>query len=368
MKFNCSIHELTNALNIAQKAVSAKTSIEVLKGILFKAYDQHLLLRSSDLEIGVQVIIPAQVEKEGEVVLTAHLIGELIRKLKGSDVFFESDEKNQVKIDCLLANFTLKGLSADEFPDFPQVIEDHRFTIKAPELRDLIKGTLFSVASNENIPVLTGVKIEINNERINLITLDGYRLAFRAGTIESALEEEISVIVPAKSLAEISKISSTYSEDIVVKFSKNQIFFEMDNIQFTSRLLEGDFINYKQIIPAEKTSHVRINRQLLIESSERAALLAREGKNNLIKMDFNQDQLILTSNSEVGDGFEIIPIVNEGEPIKIAFNSKYLIEALKVIEEDEFIMDMTTSVGPGVLLPLEGQKFLYLILPVRVAE
>lgn len=368
MKFNCSIDELTNALNIAQKAVSLKTSMEVLKGILFKAYDQHLLLRSSDLEIGVQIIIPAQVEKEGEVVLTAHLISELIRRLNGSDVYFESDEKNQVKIECLLSNFTLKGLPSDEFPDFPKVIEEHRFSIKAPELRELIKGTLFSVATNENIPVLTGVKIEINEKNINLVTLDGYRLAFRSGKIENTIDEEISMIVPAKSLSEISKITSNFSGDIIVKFSKNQIFFEMDDIQFTSRLLEGDFINYKQIIPAEKTTHVRINRQLLIESSERAALMAREGKNNLIKMDFNQDQLILTSNSEVGDVFEIIPIVNEGEPLKIAFNSKFLIEALKVIEEEEFIMDMTTSVGPGVLLPLEDHKFLYLILPVRIAE
>lgn len=368
MKFNCSIDELANALNIAQKAVSSKTTNEILKGILFKAYDQSLLLRSSDLEIGVQVIIPAQVEREGDIVLTAHLISELIRKLKGSDVFFESDDKNQVKIKCLLSNFTLKGLPADEFPDFPQVIEDHHFSIKATDLRELIKGTLFSVATNENIPVLTGVKIEINEDNINLVTLDGYRLAFRTGKIENTLKEEIAVIVPAKSLAEISKISATYTEAISVKFSKNQIFFEMEDIQFTSRLLEGDFINYKQIIPSEKTTHVRINRQLLIESSERAALLAREGKNNLIKMEFNQDQLILTSNSEVGDVFEIIPIVNEGEPIKIAFNSKFLIEALKVIEDDEFTMDMTTSVGPGVLLPLEGQKFLYLILPVRVAE
>lgn len=368
MKFNCSIYELTNALNITQKAVSLKSSMEVLKGILFKAYDQQLLLRSSDLEIGVQIIIPAQVEKEGEVVLTAHLISELIRKLNGTDVFFESDKKNQVKIECLLSNFTLKGLPADEFPDFPQVIEDYHFSIKSEELRNLIKGTLFSVATNENIPVLTGAKIEIKEDSINLVTLDGYRLAYRSGKIENTAKDEISVIIPAKSLAEIGKISANYSEKISVKFSKNQIFFEMDNIQFTSRLLEGDFINYQQIIPAEKTTHVRINRQLLIESSERAALLAKEGKNNLIKMDFNQDQLILTSNSDVGDVFEIIPIINEGEPIKIAFNSKFLIEALKVIEDDEFIMDMTTSVGPGVLLPIEKQNFLYLILPVRIAE
>jgi DNA polymerase-3 subunit beta len=288
--------------------------------------------------------------------------------MSGSDIFFKSDEHHPIKIECLLSNFTLKGLPTDEFPSFPEVIEDHVFTIDASVLKELIRGTLFSVATNENIPVLTGVKIELCEDDINLIALDGYRLALRRGKIKKPVVEDLSVIIPSKSLSEINKVLTSFNGDVLVKFSKNQIFFEMDNTQFTSRLLEGDFINYKQIIPSEKTTRVKVNRRLLLESSERAALLAREGKNNLIKMDFNQDQLILTSNADIGDVFEIIPIENTGESLKIAFNSKFIIEALRVIEDDEFMIDMTTSVGPGVLLPIEGNQFIYLILPVRIAE
>jgi len=368
MKFNCSKESLMGALNIAQKAVSSKTTLPILEGIFFSVKNNNLLLRSTDLEIGVEINIPAIVENEGEIVLSSTITGELIRKMSGSDVFFESDDNNQMKIECLLSNFTLKGLATDEFPAFPEIIEDHVFTIESSVLRELIKGTIFSVATNENIPVLTGVKIELQGNDINLIALDGYRLALRSGKIKESLEEDLNVIIPSKSLSEINKVLVNYTGEVIVKFSKNQIFFQMDNTQFTSRLLEGDFINYKQIIPVEKTTQVRVNRRLLLESSERAALLAREGKNNLIKMDFNQDQLILSSNADIGNVFEIIPIVNSGESLKVAFNSKFLIDALRVIDGEDFIMDMTTSVGPGVLLPAEGKDFIYLILPVRVAK
>ncbi|MGL4607630.1 MAG: DNA polymerase III subunit beta [Eubacteriaceae bacterium] len=369
MKFNCTKENLISALNVSQKAVSSKTTHPLLEGILFTAKDNKLFLRSTDLEIGIEIDIPASVDKEGEIVLSSSITGDLIRKLSGSDIFFESDEKNQMKIECLLSSFTLKGFPSDDFPAFPEMIEDHIFSIEASVLKELIRGTLFSVATNENIPVLTGVKIEIEEDNIRLIALDGYRLALSSGKIKNSIENELSVIIPSKSLSEVSKILSSFSGDVVVKFSKNQIFFEMDQVQFTSRLLEGEFINYKQIIPVEKTTEVRVNKKLLLESSERAALLAREGKNNLIKMDFNQDQLILTSNAEIGDVFEVIPIINSGDSLKIAFNSKFLIDALKVIEGEELVMNMTTSVGPGVLLPGdEKTHFIYLILPVRVAE
>lgn len=369
MKFSCSKEHLISALNVSQKAVSSKTTNPLLEGILFSAYNNKLLLRSTDLEIGVEIYIPATIEIEGEIVLSSSITGDLIRKISGSEIFFESDSQHQMKIECLLSSFTLKGFSSDEFPAFPEIIEDHIFLIDSSVLRELIRATLFSVATNENIPVLTGVKIELEEDNIKLIALDGYRLALSRGKLKSTTEKELSVIIPSKSLSEVNKVLASFTGEVKVKFSKNQIFFEMDNTQFTSRLLEGEFINYKQIIPVEKTTEVKINRRLLLESSERAALLAREGKNNLIKMDFNQDQLILTSNADIGDVFEVIPIINQGDPLKIAFNSKFLIDALRVIEGEELLMNMTTSVGPGVLLPTDkSEDFIYLILPVRVAD
>ena len=221
----------------------------------------------------------------------------------------------------------------------------------------MIRGTIFSVAVSENIPVLTGLKMEIENDAISLIALDGYRLSLKRGKLKEAIDGSISVIIPGKSMNELNKLLSGYNENVIVKFSKTQIFFEMGNTQFTSRLLEGEFINYKHIIPTEKATQVKVSRKLLLESSERAALLAREGKNNLIKMDFNIDQLILTSNAEIGDVFEVIPIENQGDPIKIAFNSKFFIDALKVIDRDEMSIELTTSVGPVSYTHLSSSRW-----------
>ena len=360
MKFSCSRDALINALSIAQKGVSNKTTLPVLEGILFQVYNNQLVLTSTDLEIGVQTSIPANVDMDGEIILSSNLITEVIRKLSGEEVFFQKDDSNQVKIECLLSNFTIKGFPTDEFPEFPEVIEEHSFVIEAGVLKEMIRGTIFSVA---------GLKMEIENEAISLIALDGYRLSLKKGKLKEPIDGSISVIIPGKSMNELNKLLSGYNENVIVKFSKTQIFFEMGNTQFTSRLLEGEFINYKHIIPTEKAAQVKVSRKLLLESSERAALLAREGKNNLIKMDFNIDQLILTSNAEIGDVFEVIPIENQGDPIKIAFNSKFFIDALKVIDRDEMSIELTTSVGPAVIVPADGSdEFIYLILPVRIAE
>ncbi|MEF9918953.1 MAG: DNA polymerase III subunit beta [Eubacterium sp.] len=369
MKFSCSRDALVDALFIAQKGVSNKTTMPILEGILFQVYNNQLFLTATDMEIGVQTSIPATVDTDGEVVLSSILISDVIRKLSGDEVFFKKDDLNQVKIECLLSNFMIKGFPTDEFPDFPEINEDYSFVISAAHFKEMIRGTLFAVAVSENIPVLTGLKMEIDHDVIDLIALDGYRLALRKGKLEKGLNEMISVIIPGKSCAEFYKLLSSYNDQVIVKFSKTQIFFEMGNTQFTSRLLEGEFINYKHIIPTEKATQVKVSKKLLLESSDRAALLARAGKNNLIKMDFNLDQLIITSNAEVGDVFEVIPIENQGDPIKIAFNSKFFIEALKVIDTEEMSIELTTSVGPAVIVPPDGKDtFLYLILPVRLSE
>lgn len=369
MKFSCSRDHLINALSIVQKGVSNKSTMPVLEGIMFQVYNNQLILTGTDLEIGVQTTLPASVESDGEIVLSSTLITELIRKFSGDEVFFEKDDQNQIKIECLLSNFKIKGYPTDEFPEFPQTIEEHSFTIEGSVLREMIRGTLFSVAVSENIPVLTGLKIEVDQETIRLIALDGYRLSLRQGSLKEAADSDLSVIVPGKSMNELLKLLSGYNGDVTVKFSKTQIFFEMEETQFTSRLLEGEFINYRNIIPKEQTTRVSVSRKLLLASSERAALLAREGKNNLIKMDYNTDQLILTSNAEIGDVFEVIPIQNTGDPIRIAFNSKFFIDALKVIDQDDIEICLTTSVGPAVIVSKENPKdFTYLILPVRIAE
>lgn len=368
MKFSCDRHALIEALSITQKGVSSKTTMPILEGIMFQVYDNQLVLTGTDMEIGVQTSIPASIEQDGEIILASNLISEVIRKLSGEEVFFTKDDHNQIKIECLLSDFIIKGLPTDEFPDFPEIEGENSFKIEAAELSDMIRGSIVSVATSDTIPVLKGLKMEIDEDNLTLIGLDGYRLAVKKGKIDKKIETSLSVIVPGRSFGELSKLISGYTGEVIVQFTKNQIFFTFDQTRFTSRLLQGEFINYKHIIPSEKTTMVETNRQDFLNSIERAALLAREGKNNLIKMDFNQDEVIITSNAvEVGEVKDIIPIKNSGESLKIAFNSKYLIEALKVIKDDEIKIEMTTSVGPAVI-PDENNNYLYLILPVRLAE
>ncbi len=220
--------------------------------------------------------------------------------------------------------------------------------------------------------------MEIEGDVLTLIGLDGYRLSLCRGKLTKAINEDISVIVPGKSMAELDKLLSGKNGEVRVRFSKTQIFFEIGNTQFTSRLLEGEFINYKHIIPNEQNTEVVVERRLLMESSERAALLAREGKNNLIKMDFGIDRLTVTSSADIGDVHEVIPIEKTGSDIKIAFNSKFVIDALKVIGEDKVKIAMTTSVGPAVIKSVEEEEdlksveeeedYIYLILPVRISD
>ncbi|MGL4549357.1 DNA polymerase III subunit beta [Eubacterium aggregans] len=369
MKFDCAKDELTKALAIVSRGVASKSTMPVLEGILFQAYENRLFLTATNMEISVKTSIAANIESEGEIILSSSFILELIRKLSGDTVFFERTDNLQMKVECLLSSFTIRGMSTEEFPTFPKIIEDYDFTINAGQLKALIHGSLFSVAISENIPVLTGLKMEIEGKSLTVIALDGYRLSLCKGELENGVEGGISVIVPGKSMNELDKLLSGKNGDIIVRFSQTQIFFEIENTQFTSRLLEGEFINYKHIIPNEKSTEVVVERKLLLESCERATLLAREGKNNLIKMEFGIDQMAVTSSADIGDVHEIIPIDKKGEDIKIAFNYKFVIEALRVIGDDQIKIDMTTSVGPAVIQSAkEDGAYTYLILPVRISD
>jgi len=367
MKFDCSKDALISALSTVSRGVATKTTMPILEGILFQVYDHKLHLTATNLEIFIQTAIPANVEQDGEVVLQSHFIFELVRKLSGDDVFFDLQDHYQLKMDCLLSSFTIKGLPSNEFPEPPEIEHDHDFVIEASELKSLIHGTIFSVAIKENIPVLTGLKLEMAGDTLTMIALDGYRLALRKGKLKKPVDGEVSIIIPGKSMQELDKMLSGAEGDVHVRLSKTMIFFEMGETQFSSRLLEGEFINYRHIIPTEKNTEVQIERRALLESTERAALLAREGKNNLIKMEFGIDRLEISSNADIGNVMEVIPIDKTGEDLRIAFNSKFVIEALRVMDDDKITIDMTTPVGPAVIADKDS-TYIYLILPVRIAD
>lgn len=367
MKFDCAKSELIPALNLVSRGVASKTTMPILEGVLFEAFDHKLFLTSTNLEISVKTSIPAHIEQDGEVVLKSSFISQLIRKLSGEDIYFDVDDNAAVTIKSDFSTFHIKGMPSKEFPQFPEIIDDYQFTIDAAELKSMIHGTIFAVAIKENIPVLTGLKLEITGDSMTMIALDGYRLALRRGKLSTPINEDISIIVPGKSMTELDKLLANAEGDIQVNLSKSQIFFTMDETTFTSRLLEGEFINYQHIIPKENNTTVVIDRRELLNSTERAALLAREGKNNLIKMQFDIDSLTLTGNAEIGDVHEVLPIDKQGDDLKIAFNSKFIIDALRAVDDDKITIALTNAIGPAVITS-EDDAYIYLILPVRVSD
>jgi DNA polymerase-3 subunit beta len=367
MKFDCSKSDLIHALNIVQRGVARKTTMPILEGILMEATDHKIVLTSTNLEISVKTTLPAHIEQDGAIILGASFFSSLVKKLSGDDIYFESTGQDTLKMTCELSTYTIKGMSPEDFPAFPEIIDDYTFAIKADVLHDLIRGTIFSVALKENIPVLTGLKLEIEGDQITVVALDGYRLALRKGTLSKAIDQPVSVIVPGSSMSELEKMISSTEEDIQVNLSKSQIFFTVGDTEFTSRLLEGEFINYHHIIPEETNTEITVSRRALLDSTERAALLANEGKNNLIKLDIGMEELTLTSNADIGEVHEVIPIKKTGDDLRIAFNSKFIIDALKVISEEDITIRLTNPVGPALIVG-DDDRFVTLILPVRVSD
>lgn len=365
MQFSCDQKTLLNSINIVQKAVSAKTTLPILKGIYIETVGHQLKLVATDLEIGIEHVIDANIKKEGSVVIDARLFSEIIRKLPDAEVHVSLQEDHQLYIKCENSEFNILSYNSEDFPELPEIQDDDTYEISQDLFKSMIRQTVFATSQDESRPVLTGVLIEIEDDYLNMVALDGYRLALRKGKIQSSVDNK--VIIPAKTLHEINRIMTEKEENISIHLSQNHALFNIDDVKIITRLLEGDFINYKQILPKEYKTKVKVKTKSLLDSIERASLVAREGKNNLVKLTIFENKMEITSNSELGKVFEEIFVELEGEKIQIAFNAKYFIDALKIVEDEEIYLEFTTNLSPGILKPVSSDLYTYLILPVRLS-
>ncbi|SHE40035.1 DNA polymerase III subunit beta [Alkalibacter saccharofermentans] len=366
MQFTTTKISLVNAVNTVQKAVSTKTTLPILEGILFEAIDNDIYLMGTDMEIGIRTKLSGNVYREGKVVLSAKLISELSRKLPDDEVKIELKENNKTLISCKNSEFNIQGEAGEDFPKMPEVVGEKNALIPKELFRSLIKETIFSVAKSDNIPILTGELLEISDGEFKIVALDGYRLALRKAKTEPDIE--IKEVIPERTMMEIYRLLSMKEEDVYLSATKNQVLFTIGETSMVSNLLQGEYINYKQIIPSNSTTKIKVNTQELLSSCERAALMVRDGKNNLIKMNFSDSVLEILSNSDLGNLHESIDVDMTGDPLKIAFNCNYFIDALKAVSEEEINLEFTTSVSPCVIKPVDGDYFTYLILPVRYIE
>ncbi len=366
MNFKIPQNELSKCINIVQKGISNRTTLPILEGILIKATNGILELTATDLELGIKVTTKCEILEEGSVVITSKIFGDIIKKLPNSIVIIDVDSNKNMIIDCENSHFNITGQSSEEYPSLPEVEDEIQLQIPKDLLKTMIKQTIFSIAQDETRPILTGELLEIENNKAALVALDGYRLALK--NIPINCKKDTSLVIPGKTLNELLKILDDDDSNVIIKASSNHILFDLGHTVITSTLLEGQFLNYKDIIRNEYNSKVKVKTKLIQESIERASLLAREGRNNLVKLDITDETLSVMSNSDIGNVHEEIAIELEGNDIKIAFNSKYILDALKIIESEEIIMKFVSNVNPCIITPNNDNTYIYLVLPVRVAD
>jgi DNA polymerase III, beta subunit len=369
MKFACNQQILSKALNTVSKAVTSRTTIPILKGILLEVNeDNTLILSSSDLDLSIEKRIDISAEEAGSVVVSAKLFSDIIRKLPNEEVIIEEQENNTIVIKCLASEFTIVGQPADEFPNIGEINMEKKLSLNKDILKEMIKKTSFAASIDESKGIIVGVLIEMEEESLNMVALDGFRMAITRESMKN--EEKKKIIIAARILNEINKIISENedNEDIYMVLDEKKAVFLLDETKIVLRLLEGDFIKYNDILPKEYKSRVIVNRSEMLNSIERASLLAKEGKNNLIKLSIFRDKIIITSRSEEGNVKEEVFIEKEGSDLDIGFNSKYILDVLKAVGDESVVMEFNTSVSPCLIKPVEGKEYEYLVLPVRISS
>ncbi|BFK79857.1 DNA polymerase III subunit beta [Clostridium baratii] len=364
MIFICEKQKLQEGISIVQKAITGKSTMSVLEGIYINASKEGLTLIGSDMDVSIETKVEADVMNEGSIVIDAKIFGEIIRKLPNSDIKIETLENNTVQITCEKSVFNVVYMNADEFPELPQINQDMKVEVPQNILKNMIKGTSFAIAQDETRPILQGVLFEVKDKTLNLVALDGYRLAIRSEYLDS--EIDIEKVIPGKTLNEVSKILEDTNDIVEINFTNNHILFNLNKTRIISRLLEGKYVNYKSLLPQEHKLTVTVKKQDLQNGIERASLMAKDGNNNLIKLDIQDEAVIITSNSQLGKVREEVLINLQGDKIQIAFNSRYLIDVLKNFEEEEVILEMTSSVSPCIIKAKEADNYKYLVLPVRL--
>lgn len=365
MKFTCEKTKLVESLTNVQKAVVQKSPIAALEGILLSTRGNEIELCGYNTELGITTSISATVKKEGKIVLNAHLFTEIIRKLPSDLVEVEISENLTVKIISGQSHFELIGIDAKEFPSLPTVEGADCFELPVGILKGMIRQTIFAVSENDSKPVHTGTLFEIKNKTLTLVSVDGYRLAMRSEPIKEDLE--LKFVVPGKTLREVLRLLPDTDENLKIAAGMRHIVFYVGDYSVVSRLLEGDFLDYKSTVPEKTTNKIVVNTQSLIDSIERVSLLITDRLKSPVKSLFSVNQIHLSCTTAIGKASDEISsqsdITNE---LEIAFNNKYMTDALKNTDCDEIEIHLNGPLSPIKILPKDGNSFLFLVLPVRI--
>lgn len=365
MKIICNAKELSSLAQNVQRAAASKSSIPAIEGILLKAKNGKLHLTGYDLELGIQTSIDARVEQEGSIILVARYFCDILRKLPDEQVIIESDARLLCHIRSGQANYALNGMSPDEYPELPNVSGIESIDLPQDLFREMVRQTIFAVSESESKRVHNGVKFEIENKLLRMIAVDGFRLAVRSEAIDYE-GDNYHFIVPAKTLSEITKLISDDEKQLSIAAGKHHIVFQINGYTIVSRLIDGEFLDYKTAIPKTFKTDVNVNTKDFIDSIERTSLLITDRLKSPVRCIFQENAIRISSVTANGKANDRISAQVEGERIEIGFNNRFLLDALRVCDTDEVKLHLVNAVSPLIILPPEGNSFLFLILPVRL--
>lgn len=364
MKIICSKANLSKSVNISLKAVPSRTTMPILECILIDASSNIIKFTTNDMELGIETVVEGTIEQKGIVALDAKIFSEIIRKLPDNDVVINTDSNLNTTITCEKAKFNIPGKSGEDFAYLPVIEREQSLTISQFTLKEMIRQTIFSIAVNENNRIMTGELFQIQDNKLKIVSLDGHRIAIRTMELKKDYEDK-KVVVPGKTLNEISKILSGEVDDQVsIFFSSNHIVFEFDNTVVVSRLIEGEYFKIDQMLSSDYETKVQINRKEFLDCIDRATLLIRESEKRPIIINIEDGSMELKIDSAMGSMNEQIDIEKEGKDILIGFNPKFLIDALKVIDDETISIYLVNPKAPCFIRDDEG-RYTYLILPVN---
>lgn len=371
MKIVCYKDTILKAINSVVKAVASKTTMPILEGILIQTNENEIKLTTYDLEIGIEYIMECSVLEQGSTVVNAIMFSEIIRKLPDTEINISLDEKNLLVIECEGSLYKLATMNPEEFPELPKINVENSIQIEQNVLKNMIRRTIFAVSTEENRPIFTGCLFEVINNKLNVVAVDGFRLSWRSSFL-NVQANDFSAVIPGKTLNEVNKIILDSFDTIKIGISKNQALFEMDNCKIVTRVLDGEFLNYSNVIPRTWETRIKVNKVNLQSCFERISLISssttEKEKKYPVKVFVDIGKITISCTNQTGDAKEEIYVSTEGKNVEAGFNPKYFLDALKVIDDEEIYVDFGSNISPCVIRPVDEGDYTYMILPIRLKD
>ena len=371
MKIICEKEKIMKALNSVTKAVAIRTTRPILEGILIQTNKNEIKLTCYDQELGIEYIIKeCSIEEEGATVVNAIMFTEIIKKLPDTEIKIEINEKNLLVIECEGSLYKLATMKPEEFPELPQITVEKSVEIEQNILKDMIRKTIFAISSEDNRPIFTGCLFEVKENKLNIVAVDGFRLAWKSKFLQKQTEN-FSAVIPGRTLTEINKILLDSYDTVNIGIEKNQALFEIENCKIVTRLLEGEFLNYSKVIPEKWETRIRVNRSIIANCFERISLISSSSiekeKKYPVKVQVEVGKITISCTNQTGDAKEELYVTTEGKNLEVGFNPKYFLDVFRNIDDEEIFIDMGTNISPCIVRSIEDEgDYKYMVLPIRL--